>query len=159
MMKKVLLTFLACAVWSSLAAGQTLTVKGDIPKEVGLSVKALAALPQHSATVKTSSGQVTYSGPFVHDVMGAVGLKLDDANRQQNAVRYVFLSASDGFNLVVSLLEFDPGVSTNESIVAITSNGKPLPPSDGFFRLIIGSDKRATRWVKLLTVMDVRRAQ
>ena len=136
-------------------SAQSVSIGGDVPTPITLAVADVAKLAQHTVTVQTSAGSVKYTGAKMADVLGLAGLKLDDASRPANGLRYVVVGAVDPFRLVVSLLEFDPAVAPADAILAITSSGAPLPKGDGAFRLVMASDKRATRWVKAVNSVQV----
>jgi hypothetical protein len=70
---------------------------------------------------------------------------------------YVVAAAEDGYRVVFSLAELDASVRDSEALVADTVDGTPLPDGEGPFRLIVPSDKRASRWVRMLRSVTISR--
>ena len=66
-------------------------------------------------------------------------------------------SASDGYQVVFSLAELDPGFTSNDIIVADTLDGKALFAYQGPLRIIAPKDSRAARSVRMLQRLDVVR--
>jgi DMSO/TMAO reductase YedYZ molybdopterin-dependent catalytic subunit len=157
-MKRVVVG-LSTLILSSTLAAQTgrVSVAGDVPKPVALSIEELEKLPQESLTVELEGQKVTFSGPSVHAVLGLAGLKLDDPSRPINRTRHVIVGGADGYTAAYGLLEFDPGVTATNAIVALKRNGNALDASEGPLRLVTSGDKRATRWVKQTVRIGVGR--
>ena len=63
---------------------------------------------------------------------------------------YVRASAKDGYQVVFSLAELDPGFTANDIIVADTVDGKPLFDYQGPFRIVAPHDKRGARSIRML---------
>ena len=68
---------------------------------------------------------------------------------------YVRATAVDGYELIFSLGELDPGLNSNEVIVADTMDGKPLADQQGPFRIVVPYDKRGVRSVRMLQPLEV----
>jgi hypothetical protein len=71
---------------------------------------------------------------------------------------YVMAEAADGYRVVFSLAEMDPGIGSAEVLVADTLDGKPLAEGQGPFRLVVPGDRRAARWLRALKSIRVTRA-
>jgi hypothetical protein len=70
---------------------------------------------------------------------------------------YVLASAKDGYQVVFSLAELDPGMTSNEIIVADTVDGKPLLDYQGPIRLVAPKDSRGARSIRMVERIDVVR--
>jgi hypothetical protein len=66
-------------------------------------------------------------------------------------------SAKDGYQVVFSLAEVDPGFTPNDIIVADTIDGKPLFDYQGPFRIVAPHDKRGARSIRMLQRIEVVR--
>jgi hypothetical protein len=70
---------------------------------------------------------------------------------------YVIVEAADGYQAVFAS-EFDPDFTDRVIILADRRDGKPLPPPEGPFRLVVAGEKRHARWVRGVTTLDVEQA-
>ena len=70
---------------------------------------------------------------------------------------YVLASAPDGYQVVFSLAELDPGFTSNDIIVADTLDGKPLDASQGPLRIMAPKDTRRSRSIRMLQRLEVVR--
>lgn len=68
---------------------------------------------------------------------------------------YVIATASDGYEVVFSIGELDPALTSNQIIVADTLEGKPLLGSQGPFRIAAPKDNRGARSVRMLASLKV----
>ena len=84
---------------------------------------------------------------------------MGDNLRGKELADYVVAEASDGYRVVFSIAELDPGFSNVQVIVATKVDGQPLPAHDGPLRLVVPGDKRPARRVRMLTTISVVRAQ
>lgn len=69
----------------------------------------------------------------------------------------VLAKARDGYQVVFGLAEVAPELANEPILVAGTRDGKPLPDSQGSFRLICPNDKEGARSVKMLEEIVVVR--
>jgi hypothetical protein len=148
-MKRQMVWLLALLMTATLGA-QTprLSIAGDVPKAIALSLQDLEKLPQDSMTVDLEGQKVTFAGPAVHSVLGVAGVMFDDASRAAHRTRYVVVTGADDYAATYGMLEFDAAVSGAKAIVALQRNGQKLDAAEGPLRLITSGDKRPTRWVK-----------
>jgi hypothetical protein len=65
------------------------------------------------------------------------------------------VEAEDGYRVVFSLAELDPGFLDAEVLVADTIDGAPLGPKQGPFKLVAPHEKRPARWVRMLRSITV----
>lgn len=68
---------------------------------------------------------------------------------------YLLAGARDGYQVVFSLGELDPGVGGARVIVADQRDGKPLSAQQGPIRLVVSSDKRPARSVRMVERLHV----
>lgn len=67
--------------------------------------------------------------------------------------------AKDRYHAVFALAELDESVGDKQAFVCDKQDGQPLSASDGPLRLVVPSDKRPARWVRMLTSLEIQRAQ
>ena len=72
--------------------------------------------------------------------------------------RYVVVDAADGYRVVFSLSELDTAYTDRVVLIADTRDGVALPAREGPFRLVVPGEKRAARWVRQVTAIDVEDA-
>ncbi len=112
-------------------------------------------LPRHTAVLNDHGKQISYEGALVHDVLAQGGIDFGKGLRGKQLSSYVAASASDGYEVVYALAEFDPTVVDSGIIVADKREGQPLAANEGPLRIIVPHDKRPTRSLKLLQEIDV----
>jgi DMSO/TMAO reductase YedYZ molybdopterin-dependent catalytic subunit len=143
---------------ASAAFGQqapSLTVSGAIKQPLTLTAADLAAMPRAKAVTDNSGIQTTYEGVWLSDILKKAGVPLGPGLRGAALAGYILASASDGYQVVFSIGELDPDMTSGQYLLADTANGKPLFGENGAFRLVIPTDKRGARSVRLLTKIEV----
>lgn len=133
----------------------TITVSGAVTTPLTLMPADLAALPR--ATVSTTSGGITttYEGVWVAEVLKKAGAPLGAGLRGGALSTYVIASASDGYQVLFSLGELDPELAGGQFLLADKANGQPLFGENGSFRLVVPTDKRGARSVRMLSRLHV----
>jgi DMSO/TMAO reductase YedYZ molybdopterin-dependent catalytic subunit len=160
MSKTVLRNAVFCLVLSaaSVASGQqspSFTVSGAIKQPLTLTAADLAAMPRAKAVTDNNGIQTTYEGVWLSDILKKAGVPLGPGLRGAPLAGYILASASDGYQVVFSIGELDPDMTSGQYLLADTANGKPLFGENGAFRLVIPTDKRGARSVRLLTKIEV----
>jgi len=142
------------AVQAQVAA-PSIQVTGAVKQVLTLTASDLAGMPR--ATVKTNSAGVenVYEGVWIHEILKRAGAPQGTSLRGKALAGYVLAEAQDGYQVVFSLGELDPGFIDNEILLVDTANGKPLPSTQGPFRLIVPKDKPGARSIRMLTKLDV----
>ena len=128
-------------------------------KTATLSVDDVAKLAQVRVSVHAHNVEGTYEGPQLRDVLAKVDAPSGDALRGPALHLVVAVDAADGYRVVFSLPELDPGFRHRDVILAIRRNGQPLDASEGPFRVIVADEARPARWVRQVTriaVVDVK---
>jgi DMSO/TMAO reductase YedYZ molybdopterin-dependent catalytic subunit len=151
---------LLCFAFSiaSLAFSQqppSVSVTGAVKQPMTLTASDLAAMPRAKAVTDNNGIQTTYEGVLLSDVLKKAGVALGAGLRGPALAGYVLASASDGYQVVFSIGELDPEMTDGQYLLADTANGKPLFGENGAFRLVIPTDKRGARSVRLLTKIEV----
>lgn len=100
-----------------------------------------------------------YSGVPVHDILSRAGVEFGEKLRGASLRLAVILRAKDGYATLFALAEFDDAFSDRTLLLADAEDGKPLPPGLAPFRLIAPGDKRAARWARMVTSIEVVQVQ
>ncbi len=125
-------------------------------RKVTLSVADLQAMPQTTVSVFNGHTQQneSYTGPLVSEVLARAGVTLSEATQHAVLDSYVLAAGTDGYFVVFSGAELQPGLHKAQAIVAIAAAGQPLARS-GAFQLIDGAEVKPARWVRNLSALTV----
>lgn len=63
-------------------------------------------------------------------------------------------SAKDNYHAAFTLAEVDEGIGNKPVFVCDKEDGKSLSASEGPVRLVVPSDERPARWVRMLTSLE-----
>jgi hypothetical protein len=116
-----------------------------------LELEELRKLPLRRVKVKDRDGQeATYDGVYLHDLLELTPAPIGESLRGAAMGLFLVAEAQDGYRVLFSLPETDPEFSGNIILVAYAKNDKPLDGKEGPLRLIVPSDKRHARWIRML---------
>lgn len=156
---------LLCTLALALLPGPALlaqlpTVMLELVAEDGrvssLSAEALAALPQRTIpAVGRDSTPITLTGPSMRSLLDLVGAPVGHDLRGPRLMMAVVAEADDGYRVLFSLAELDPGFGAATAIVALHQDGQPLPDAEGPLRLVVAGDDHFSRWVRQLVRLRV----
>lgn len=150
-MRRLLLVLaLACAQ----ASAQIVLRINDAPP-INIAATDFAKLPRHAAVLNDHGKQISYEGVLLHDLLAQNGVDFAKGLHGKQLSSYVAALASDGYQVVYALAEFDPTVVDSGIIVADKREGQPLGASEGPLRIVAPHDKRPTRSLRMLQEMDV----
>ena len=96
-----------------------------------------------------------YSGVAVRDILARVGAPFGEKLRGPAMRLAVIFRSKDGYSTLLALAEFDGELSSRTILLADGEDGGPLPPHFAPFRLIAPGGKRAARWARMVTSIDV----
>ncbi|MGC9952455.1 MAG: molybdopterin-dependent oxidoreductase [Bryobacteraceae bacterium] len=156
---RTLIPVLCCATLAAQTAPDTagkLTVDGDIAAPLTLTVADLAKMPRETATLSEMDGsKIAYEGVALTEILRRAGIPFGKEMRGKALAGYLLVEARDGYQVVFSLGELDPGVGGTTVIVADRRDGKPLSAQQGPIRLVVSSDKRPARSVRMVDRLHV----
>lgn len=154
----------ALALWivpAALLAAQdgqpALQVTGAVKNALHLTAADLAKLPRASVRTVRGGQETVYQGVWIHDLLEAAGVPQGANMRGKALAGYVIAEAQDGYRVVFSLGELDPGFTDSDILIADTVNGKPPSGAQGRFRLVAPKDKAGGRSVRMLVKLEVVR--
>ena len=132
-----------------------LVVTGDVPTPLTLNAGDLAGMPRERVDLTEQDGEkTTYEGVPLQEMLKKVGIPFGQM-RGKALAGYVLAEAKDGYAVVFSLGELDPGLGGARIIVVDKRDGKPLFEYQGPFRLVIPADKEGARSVRMLERLKV----
>ena len=114
-------------------------------------------MPRTTVTANEDGRQVTYEGVLVAELLKRAGAPVGRELSGKALATYVRASAKDGYQVVFSIAELDPDLTTSNIIVADTVDGKPLSDRQGPLRIVSPRDTHGSRWVRMLQKIEVVR--
>jgi hypothetical protein len=146
------------AAQGATTAAPSLKIGGDVRSPLSLAPDELKSMPRTRVEVKDEDGRVvSYEGVLVGELLKRAGAPLGSELRGNAMATYIIAAASDGYQVVFSLVELDPAMTSNDIIVADTIDGKPLFGHQGPLRIVAPKDARPARSVRMLERLDVVR--
>ncbi|HWC00832.1 MAG TPA: molybdopterin-dependent oxidoreductase [Bryobacteraceae bacterium] len=146
---------LAAQAGGSAPSG-TLTISGDVTS-VTLTAADLATMPRQTLAIQEPEGETSYEGVALQEVLKKAGVAFGRELRGKALAGYVLAEARDGYQVVFSLGELDADLGGARIIVADKRAGKPLFAYQGPLRLVVATDKRPARSVRMLERLQVVR--
>jgi DMSO/TMAO reductase YedYZ molybdopterin-dependent catalytic subunit len=139
-------------------APDKLTVDGDIPAPLTITATDLAKMPRETVSLTDMDGSKTsYEGVALVEILKKAGVPLGKEMRGKALAGYMLAEASDGYQVVFSLGELDPDVGVTRVIVADRRDDQPLSATQGPIRLVVPSDKRPARSVRMVEKLHIVR--
>ena len=141
------------------AASGRLTVTGDVPHPLSLTIDDLRKMPR--VTLKVTNPHEhkdeTYEGVALTEVLRQAGVPQGSMLHGSAMATYVLAEAADGYRVIYSLAELDSDFQDSSVIVADRVDGHALEAEAGPLRLVAPHDKRPARWVRMLQTIKVVR--
>jgi len=141
------------AVSAQAPAPLTVVVEGTARS---VPATSLQKLPRDSVRM-VFHGQATalYEGVSLAGVLREVGVQMDSLRGPALATRLV-VEAADGYRVVLALADLDPTLGGRRVLLADRMNGRPLPPDEAPWRLVVTGDQRPLRSARQRTTIRVR---
>lgn len=146
---------------TAASAGQAMTASlsltGEVKTELHLSAADLKALPRTSVKAFDAHEKQThvFEGVTLQELLNRAGVPTGEDMRGKGLAMCVVAGAADGYHAVYSLGELEPSIGNETVLVADTVDGQPIPAGQGPLRLVVPSDKRPARWVRMLQTLTV----
>jgi len=163
-MRKYLLIFFVFSVHIVLAQGKDslpfIKVSGEVTKPLKLQAADLAGMKRVTVSMKDRDGnEHAYTGVAVGEILEMAGVTTGKQLRGENLTKYMLVKCADGYEVVFSLAELDADFTDRTVIIADQSEGKPLPPGKGPFRLVVPGEKKPARCTFQVTELVIRFAK
>ena len=143
------------AVTCCAQTAPTLTIAAPGAKPLVLTAADLAAMEHIAVSYQDAGMTTTYEGVPVETLLKKAGAPLNLPHGGQTLRMAVSARASDGYQVVYSLAEFDSAIMATRPVVADQSGGKPLGEKVGPLRLIMPGEKKGARSVRMLEKLEV----
>ena|SRR5579871_6855872 len=145
------------AAWAQQDTDAVLEISGDIPHQHTYTAQEWKQL-KHTPVTATNAHEkktATYNGVPLQELLKEAGIPTGENLRGKALTTCIIVSASDGYQVVFSLAELDEGIGNVQVLVADSEDGKPLGDKAGPLRLVVPSDKRPARWVRMVKSIKV----
>ena len=147
--------------WTALAqapASAILTVAGDVPTPLKLTLADLATMPRQTVKIPNpNGGNFTYEGVSLLEVLKRAGAPSESSLRGNALASYVLAKASDGYQVAFTLGEIDPSFGNTPILIADRRDGAPLTGNQGSLRLVVPNDHEGARSVRMLETLEFTR--
>lgn len=138
------------------AQNSALSVSGEVATPLELKLEDLSAFKQITQKVKDRDGKEhEFGGVALVDILSKAGVTLGAQLRGENLVKYVLLTAADGYEVIYALAEIDPEFTDQVVLLATQKDGKPLGAGEGPLRIVAPKDKKPARWIRELRSVKV----
>jgi len=116
-------------------------------------------LPHTDVSAKGHDGIAhNFSCVPIKAVLRAVQTPAGENLRGAGMSLVVIASAKDNYHAAFALAELDESVGDKQAFVCDKQDGKALSTNDGPLRLVVPSDRRPARWVRMLTSLEIKAA-
>jgi hypothetical protein len=139
---------------ATAAADTVLEVIDEAGAEHAFTQTDIARLPRQTVRVTSRGTDASFEGVLLVDLLKSAGVSFENL-RGRRTPTIAILEATDGYRVVISLLEIDPGTTDRLALVADRRDGQPLDENLGPLRLVIPGDKREVRWIRNLRTIRV----
>jgi len=146
---------LIAALWSGLAVPGLAWADTDATP-VSMDAATLDGLPRQDARMNIHGHVLDCTGVSLVDLLRKAGAMPATPLRGPQLARLVDVQAADGYRVVFSLGELEPGLGKTQVILADQCQGKPLAAQDGPLRLLVPGDSRPARSVRQVDRITVR---
>lgn len=119
----------------------------------------LSKLPQQTVKITDHGTPATFEGVLLADVLSKVALPAGEKFHSTAASYYMVVEAKDGYRATFAWAELDSTFMDKAVYVVTKRDGKPLSEKDGPFELVAPGEKRAGRWVRQVTELEIRQAK
>jgi len=145
------------AAWAQQAGTAILEISGDIPHPRTYSEQEWKQLKHTPITATNAHEKKTaaYNGVPLRELLKEAGVPAGENLKGKALTTCIIVSASDGYQVVFSLAELDEGIGNLQVLVADSEDDKPMGQNVGPLRLVVPSDKRPARWVRMVKSIRV----
>ena len=150
---------MSASAQKAVAPDVLLTVGGEVDHPMKLTRADLDKFPRQTVRAKDHDGkEYTFEGVAVLEILQKAGLKFGDALRGKALATYLLVEATDGYQAVYALPEFDPPTNDRMILLADHQDGAAFPAAAGPLKIIVPGDKTHARWVRQVKSITIVRA-
>jgi DMSO/TMAO reductase YedYZ molybdopterin-dependent catalytic subunit len=134
----------------------TVSISGEVTSPLTINDADLQKFTQTTVVRKDKDGNNhTYSGVLLSEILKKAGATLGPDLKGKNLTKCLLITATDNYQVIFALAELDKAFTDRLIILADQMDGKPLPASDGLFRIIVQDEKKPARCIKEVISMKV----
>jgi hypothetical protein len=120
----------------------------------------LDGFTRHVVTTSDHTKKATFEGVLLRDVLVKAGTPMGEALHGPEALaRFVKVTARDGYAVVFSIAELDSGFTDEVVLLADVRDGRRLLADVGPLQMVTPHEKRAGRWIRQVSKIEVREAK
>jgi len=153
----------AQAATSSGGYAPTFELGGDVQHPGIVTRDMLRRYPPTTVDVAFVNGataeQGAFTGALLWNLVQTAGLIVTPGLKNGALRKYIVVTGSDGYQVVLALAEILPQYGGQPVLIAYQRDGKSLGPDQGMARLIVPNDKRGGRDVNNIIRVVVRGAE
>ena len=151
----------SAAMVGTLPAGAqpgSVVIAGLAGQREVLSAADVARMAHVHVTLAHNDQSTDYSGPLLSDLLRDVGAPLGVRMHGAGVNDIVLVTAADRYRVALTLAEVDSSFHKGAKVIlADLADGKPLPPKEGPFRLIVDGDLKPSRSAYSVLAVELRR--
>jgi DMSO/TMAO reductase YedYZ molybdopterin-dependent catalytic subunit len=134
-----------------------ITVQITSDKPITFTAEKLGKLARAKVEAGKDKDQQTYEGVPLADILHAAGVTWG-AKCSLWLDCYVIVEGADGYRVVFSIPEIDPGLAHQAVLIADRCDGQPLSKAVGPYQVVEENARQRGRWVRQVTAIQVRMA-
>ncbi len=135
----------------------SVVVRGLAGQTETLTAADIAKLPHAHVTLDHMGATADFSGPLLSDLLRDVGAPMGVRLHGSGVNDVVFVTAADKYRVVLSLGEVDPSFHRGAKVIlADQADGKPLPPKEGPYRLVVDGDLKPSRSAYSVVAIELK---
>ncbi|TRZ42328.1 molybdopterin-binding protein [Robertkochia solimangrovi] len=96
-----------------------------------------------------------FTGVFLSELLQNAGVTTGSKLQGEYLVKYVLITAADGYEVLFSLPEIDPYFTENKILLAYAMDNARLPDGYGPFRIVVPGEKRHARWIREIRSINI----
>lgn len=141
--------------------GATIVAPDSLAIEISGRLKVVRAADLKHLRRTTARGSIhggpvrTFSGIPLGDILVLAGAAVHDSKGPALA-HTLIVEAVDGYRVVFAIAEVDSTLKSRTVMLADRADGKPLPPDEGPWRMVVEGEGRPARWVKQVVAIRLR---
>jgi DMSO/TMAO reductase YedYZ molybdopterin-dependent catalytic subunit len=136
-----------------------LRIQGPSGTAITITPPEFGKLPHIEHRAKDHDGQEhTYTGVPLSSLLQRVAAPMSGQLRGKALASYLLVSATDGYKVVFALPELDSLFAKQVIFLADQRDGKPLPPEQAPYRIVVPQETKQARWVRQVTMLKVQSA-
>ncbi len=137
-----------------------ITVGGDVTNPFRINAATFAAMKRITVKAAEHGGKIhEYSGIALYEILTKAGAVPNNQLKGKSLAKYILVTASDNYQVVIALPETDPAFTDETIILADQEDGKKLTDHSGPYQLIVPKDKKPARSVRMVTSIRVQTAK